>query len=69
MEQLATLMCETRLNISKALNTLNDIGVVELHRKEIVIPSLKELLETVREHKKETASAVSFIYFFFYISS
>lgn len=48
MEQLAALMCETRLNISKALNTLNDMGVVELHRKEIVIPSLRELTEAVK---------------------
>ena len=49
MEQLATALCETRLNISKALNALSDKGVVELHRKEIVIPSLEKLIEAIEE--------------------
>lgn len=49
MELLATFLCETRLNVSKALNNLKEKGVIELHRKEIVIPSLKNLLEAVKE--------------------
>ena len=44
MERLATLLCETRLNISKALNELRDEGYIELQRKEIIVPSLKRLI-------------------------
>lgn len=49
MEQLATALCETRLNISKALNTLNEKGVIELHRKEILIPALENLIKSIEE--------------------
>ena len=45
METLASILCETRLNISKALNEMQDAGIAELHRKEIVIPSLNKLAE------------------------
>ena len=47
MEQLAALVCETRLNVSRALNSLKEKGVIDLHRKEIVIPSLQRLKENV----------------------
>ena len=47
MERLATILCETRLNISKALNNMQENNLIELHRKEIVVPQM-ELL------KKET---------------
>ena len=49
MERLAEIICETRLNISKALNEMQDAGLLELHRKEIIIPSLKELTDAVKE--------------------
>ena len=47
MERLAEILCETRLNISKALNDMQDAGLLELHRKEIIIPSLKTLMESI----------------------
>lgn len=49
MERLAEILCETRLNISKALNEMQGEGIAELHRKEIVIPSLKKLVEAVEQ--------------------
>lgn len=49
MERLASLLCETRLNISKALNEMQEAGLLELHRKEIVIPSLKLLTDIITE--------------------
>jgi CRP-like cAMP-binding protein len=49
MERLAELLCETRLNVSKALNELKDEGYIELQRKEIIVPSLKKLTEEIRE--------------------
>lgn len=47
MERLASILCETRLNVSKALNELQDAGYIELHRKEIIVPSLKRLIEEI----------------------
>ena len=44
MERLAEILYETRLNISKALNEMQNAGLLELHRKEIIIPSLKNWL-------------------------
>ena len=49
MERLASLLCETRLNISKALNEMQEAGLLELRRKEIVVPSLKKLTDTITE--------------------
>ena len=48
MERLADILCETRLNVSKALNELQGEGYIELRRKEIIIPSLKRLIEEVK---------------------
>lgn len=45
MEDLARYLDDTRLNISKALNTLQDENLIALHRKEIVIPELSLLAE------------------------
>lgn len=45
MERLATILCETRLNISKSLNEMQEAGLLELHRKEIIIPSFNKLIE------------------------
>ena len=49
MERLASILCETRLNISKALNEMQAAGLLELHRKEIIIPSLKKLTDNITE--------------------
>lgn len=49
MERLAGILCETRLNVSKALNEMQDEGFIELHRKEIVVPSLKKMIEGITE--------------------
>lgn len=49
MERLAGILCETRLNISKALNEMQNEGVIELHRKEIIVPSLKKLIDAIKE--------------------
>lgn len=43
MERLAAILCETRLNISKALNNMQKQEYIELHRGEIVVPSLERL--------------------------
>lgn len=47
MERLAEILCETRLNVSKALNEMQDAGLMELHRKEIVVPSLRTLMDSI----------------------
>ena len=49
MERLASILCETRLNISKALNELQNEGYIELHRKEIFVPSLARLINEIKE--------------------
>lgn len=45
MEDLATLIGETRINVSKLLNDLQKRGIIQLKRKEIFIPSLDKLLK------------------------
>ena len=47
MERLAEILCETRLNVSKSLNEMQNAGLLELHRKEIIIHSLKKLIDSV----------------------
>lgn len=47
MEDLATLLDDTRLHVSRALNSLQDSQLATLHRKEIRIPDLKRLTETI----------------------
>lgn len=44
MEDLARILNDTRLNTSKALNELQDKGLIELHRKEIFIPKAERLI-------------------------
>lgn len=44
MDDLARCLDDTRLNISKTLNELQDCGLIELHRKEILIPDAQKLL-------------------------
>ena len=43
MEDLANLINETRINLSRLLNELQDKGLVQLKRKEIYIPSFEKL--------------------------
>ena len=45
MERLATLLCETRLNVSKALNEMQDAGHLTLHRGGITIHAIEKTLE------------------------
>ncbi len=45
MEDLARCLDSTRLNTSKALNELQDEGIIELRRKEIIIPQAEKLKE------------------------
>ena len=47
MEELAHQLSETRINISRALNSMQQQGLLELSRKEILVPSLENLLEAV----------------------
>lgn len=43
MEDLAFLINETRINLSRLLNDLQDKGLVQLKRKEILIPRFEKL--------------------------
>ena len=45
MERLATLLNETRLNISKALNEMQDSGHLTLHRGSITIHAIEKTLK------------------------
>ena len=44
MNDLATLMDATRLNVSRELNALEAEGLITLRRKEILIPALENLI-------------------------
>ncbi len=44
MESLAACLDDTRLNVSKALNSMQEKGVVVLKRKEIYIPEVSKLI-------------------------
>ena len=45
MEDLASLIDEIRINVSKVLNDLQEQGLVQLSRKAISIPALEKLTE------------------------
>ena len=45
MERLAALLCETRLNVSKALNEMQDAGHLSLHRGGITIHEIEKTLK------------------------
>jgi CRP-like cAMP-binding protein len=49
MTRLAQYLNETRMNISKALNAFEEKGLIELHRKEIIIPEIEKLIETINK--------------------
>ena len=44
---LAGILGETRINVSRVLNGFQQQGLVELRRKEIVVPSLRKLRQHV----------------------
>ena len=44
MENLAQILNETRAGVSKALNGMQEKGLVELHRGEIIIPNAEKLV-------------------------
>ena len=44
MEELANTINDTRLGVSKALNGMQEDGLLELHRGEIVIPDIERLV-------------------------
>lgn len=44
MNDLATLMDATRLNVSRELNALEAEGLISLRRKEIIVPALENLI-------------------------
>ena len=44
MDDLARNLNDTRLNVSKALNSLNEKNVIELKRKEIIIHDVSKLI-------------------------
>ena len=51
MECLAALLCETRLNVSKALNEMQDAGQLTLHRGGITIHAIEKSLQEVVKDK------------------
>lgn len=44
MEELAQIVNDTRMGVSKALNSMQEKGVIELHRGEILIPDAEKFL-------------------------
>lgn len=45
MEDLALIVNEARITVSKTLNSLQEQGVLELHRGEIIIPNAEKLYQ------------------------
>jgi CRP-like cAMP-binding protein len=49
MEELAELIDETRINVSRKLNELREKDIIQLKRKEILIPKLEEFLRELQQ--------------------
>ena len=49
MEDLAKIIDETRINVSRELNEMNEKGLIELGRKSIYIPALEQLALSYRK--------------------
>ncbi len=49
MERLGEILCETRLKVSRALNNLQEKGLITLSRKEIHIPEFEKLLHLIND--------------------
>lgn len=52
MERLAALLCETRLNVSKALNEMQDAGYLTLHRGGITIHAIEKSLQEIAKTRE-----------------
>ena len=52
MEILADLIDDTRINVSRALNKFNELGLIKLSRKIITIPHLENLSEYIEKNQK-----------------
>jgi CRP-like cAMP-binding protein len=50
MEDWANLIDETRINLSKLLNELQDKGLLQLKRREFYIPDFEKLTNYLIEH-------------------
>ena len=48
MTDLATMLCTSRLTLSRMLHSLSSRGLIEFSRRHIVIPSLENLTATVK---------------------
>jgi DNA-binding transcriptional regulator LsrR (DeoR family) len=44
MEDLARMIAESRLNLSRELNKMHDEGIIRITRGEIYIPALEKLI-------------------------
>ena len=44
MEELAQVVNDTRMGVSRALNSMQEKGLLELHRGEMMIPDAEKLL-------------------------
>ena len=62
MDDLARYLDDTRLNTSKALNELQDNGVLELRRKEILIPDAVKLVNDQKQlcNKRNNSTTAKF---------
>ena len=49
MEQLGREINESRLNISRELNAMNDEGIITLRRSEICFPALERFIQTAEK--------------------
>ena len=49
MEELAELINETRINVSRKLNELREKGIIQLKRKEIFIPEMADFLKELQQ--------------------
>ena len=52
MERLAALLCETRLNVSKALNEMQNAGYLTLHRGGLTIHAIEKSLQEIAKTRE-----------------
>ena len=53
MEDLASLIDDTRINVSRALNELQEKGVLVLSRKKIIINDFAQLISEVESMEND----------------
>lgn len=54
MEDLASLIDDTRINVSRALNELQEKGILTLSRKKIIINDLSKLIDEIKDEYTDT---------------